>query len=250
MSDIATQERQKLPAPRKLSGREGLQDFMLDIRGKLAVDGNAIGGPINQFFYVAACLEGEAKALLRPYVAGVVEANAFAGQPQGLLRQVQAMLDNPHRRQQAGLRLVAGLRQAPSEKTSYYVARWEQLAYEAGANSWPDEAKILLLATGLKPATRRRLDSEEWAQGYDEFTRQLRGFDGVFDTGPGPDLGGGQQEETGDPMEIAVVSTNVQDGRCFYCGGKGHFRRNCPNRNRAGGQARTEGMPSTTGSQS
>ncbi|KPM36851.1 hypothetical protein AK830_g9711 [Neonectria ditissima] len=114
--------------------------------------------------------------------------------------------------------------------TSDYINRWEYTLFEAGADQWPDECKVLILAAGLKPSVKLRLDREEWPKGFTDFTKLLKGFDGVFGENQHAEpTNNNTLHQVGNAMQIDIVNTGSKlHRRCFNCNGIGHFKRNCP----------------------
>jgi hypothetical protein len=83
-----------LPDPEKFAGHQFTWDtWYPSIQAKLRIDGEAIGGPEAQFFYVYGRLEGKIQALVSPQLQ-VAEDNGEYD-PQELLNQLARLYDDP-----------------------------------------------------------------------------------------------------------------------------------------------------------
>jgi hypothetical protein len=72
------------------------------------------------------------------------------------------------------------LRQQYGEEIVELLAWFKRTTYEAGAESWPDGYKILLLINTLAAPARARLNRKEWPDNLEAFYTLLRRFDGIF----------------------------------------------------------------------
>ncbi|XDG01151.1 hypothetical protein ABKA04_000766 [Annulohypoxylon sp. FPYF3050] len=74
----AAQSRERLPHPSKLAHRDHTIAWMLEISAKLEIDGAAIGGEKEQFFYVYACLGPEAQVCVNDTFTTAEAAGTWA----------------------------------------------------------------------------------------------------------------------------------------------------------------------------
>ena len=62
-----------------------------------------------------------------------------------------------------------------------YLPRFERTLFEAGAENWPDDAKITTLVGGLSKEVKHRLDTQlTLPTEYDTFVRTLLTLSGHF----------------------------------------------------------------------
>ncbi|KAI0568465.1 hypothetical protein Alg130_12109, partial [Pyrenophora tritici-repentis] len=69
----------------------------------------------------------------------------------------QRLCHNP-REQQEAIQRFSLVRQRDEESLIAYLARFERLAYEAGASTWPDTSRISVLHRGLRSSLRQSLE--------------------------------------------------------------------------------------------
>ena len=92
--------------------------------------------------------------------------------PLALLEYLGRIYDDPNKVKKAGQRLIELWQGATS--VTVYIPQFERLLFEAGANAWPDDAKIITLVSGLNKNTRQRIDRQRaLPTDYDDFVRML-----------------------------------------------------------------------------
>ncbi|KAI0901894.1 hypothetical protein F4806DRAFT_444859 [Annulohypoxylon nitens] len=74
----AAQSRERLPHPSKLSHRDHTIAWIQELSAKLEIDGAAIGGEKEQFFYVYACLGPEAQTCVNDTFTAAEAAGTWA----------------------------------------------------------------------------------------------------------------------------------------------------------------------------
>lgn len=116
-----------------------LEAWLVEMRGKLAVDGIAIGGAAAQFFYVYSRLS-EFKEQFLPYVSTVM---VYDGQPEELLERVRRALEEPHKRRRAAINVVT-MRQGRQENVTTFLARHDVASYQGGATQFKEDIAAYL----------------------------------------------------------------------------------------------------------
>lgn len=194
-----------LPDPDKFSGSLISWDTWLpSIQAKLRIDGEAIGGPEAQFFYVYGRLEGKVQALVIPQLQVAEDLHEY--DPNALLQQLARLFDDPNKIRDAEDKLQS-LQQGPDDSLPTYLAKFERLLYKAKANLWPNTTKIALLRKGLNKAARARLDGQVLVpDNYNDFVTLLQKLSGRNGGGPRS----GSSTHTGDPMNIGAISVKEQ----------------------------------------
>lgn len=191
-----------LPDPEKFNGTQIMWDTWLpSIKAKLRIDGEAIGGPEAQFFYLYGRLEGKVQSLVTPQLT-VAEATQQYDRD-SILQQLARIYDDPHKIRDAEDKLQS-LEQGQTDSLPTYLAKFERLLYKAKANLWLDTTKIALLRKGLNKTARDRLDTQVLIPDkYDDFVALLQKLSGSSGSGSGtrPNHGGPKPE----PMQIGAI---------------------------------------------
>jgi hypothetical protein len=129
--------------------------------------------------------------------------------------------------------------------------RFEGVLFEAGADSWSDDAKITTLVSGLNKETRQRLDGQlTLPVTYDAFVRMMMTLGSRFgqsyegrSNDNGYSRGRASSKNNGNAMEweqvhtsaakVAPVASREQrqawrdTGKCVRCGSKNHWVNRC-----------------------
>ena len=95
------------------------------------------------------------QGLVIAYVRRLEERGEW--KPHALLEHLQRSYDDPNKAKKAGQRLRE-LQQGGTSATAY-LPRFERTLFKAGADAWPDDAKITTLVGGFNKDTRQRLNS-------------------------------------------------------------------------------------------
>ena len=228
--------KQVLPGVKEFSGKTKDWDvWSMSMKAKLRVDGAAIGNDEAQFFYVYSSLSTKVQALMLPIVRKGSEDEEW--DPETLVNHLRRTYDDPNKKKKAGQSLIE-LSQG-STHISVYIPQFERVLFEAGADTWPDDAKITTLVSGLNQGIRQRIDSQaSIPTTYDTFVRMIQTLGNQFGNGNG-NGGNGGNGNGGNGMDwvrtagvaIAVSKEKRQQwrnkGRCVRCGSKDHWVKDC-----------------------
>lgn len=224
------QRRQVLPEPERFTGRMRDWDtWVLTMKAKLQVDGIAIGDESAQFYYVYSSLSASVQGLVMAYVRRAEEKGEW--KPYALLEQLQRSYDDPNKAKKAGQRLRE--LQQGSTSAATYIPRFERTLFEAGADTWPDDAKITTLVGGLNKETKQRLNGQlELPSGYDAFVRTVLSLNGQFGQ-PAPQTMDWEPTRAAAARPAPTVSPSQrqkwrEDGKCVRCGSAKHWVSKCP----------------------
>jgi hypothetical protein len=124
--------------------------------------------PKAQYWYVYGCLDSKIQALILP----TATAGANVG-PDLILTALARVYDDPNRASRAAERLTK-INQFSDESFTAFLARFERILYEAGAQDWPDLARISALRNGLGPNLMKKLDVQITVPDkYNDFVKVL-----------------------------------------------------------------------------
>lgn len=245
-----TKGKQVLPGVREFSGKAKDWDvWSMSMKAKLRVDGAAIGNKEAQFFYVYSSLSTKVQALMLPVVQKGGEDEEW--DPDTLVNHLRRTYDDPNKKKKAGQSLIE-LSQGNTH-VSVYIPQFERVLFEAGADTWPDDAKITTLVSGLNRGIRHRIDSQASIPiTYNNFVRMLQTLGNQFGEGNGNGNGNNGNVSNGngsngngkgnsgmDWVRTAGVATAVSkekrqqwrdQGRCVRCGSKDHWIKDCSHR--------------------
>lgn len=237
----APRTRQVLPAPDRFTGRTKDWDtWAMGMRAKLQIDGDAIGSSEAQLYYVYNSLGPKVQGLVLTFVRQAQSNGKW--QPSALLEYLSRIYDDPNKEQKAGQQLLD--MQQGSTVISIYLPQFERVLYEAGADTWPDNAKIAALVGGLNKYTRQQLNGQlNLPTDYNGFLRVLQTLGNQFGPLYSNGNGNGNGNGTGSAMEweasrVAAVKTAPSvsksqrqdwrnEGRCVRCGSKKHWVKEC-----------------------
>ncbi|KAG9380167.1 hypothetical protein A1F94_009062 [Pyrenophora tritici-repentis] len=170
----------------------------------------------------------------------------------------QRLCHNP-REQQEAIQRFSLVRQRDEESLIAYLARFERLAYEAGASTWPDTSRISVLHRGLRSSLRQSLEESNdslFTIPYDEYVELVQSLD-RRSRRPQPPQQPKQVSRQLDPMDVDPIqvqsarvssvrkparrlsasSSDSSDERrayrlsnnlCLYCGAADHWISSCP----------------------
>jgi hypothetical protein len=193
-----------LPDPEKFNGQAHKFDTWLpSIKAKLRVDGPAIGDTVAQFYYIYLNIKSHVQAMVLPQLGQAEESQQWDFTT--ILNQLTQVYNNPNKVQEAEDKLLA-LKQG-TDSLSTYVAKFEQVLYEARGQDWPDVNKISAFCNSLNSTIRRRLAQQlNLPCKYTEFicvVQQLAGCS--FASSSGPSSSHLPSARNGEPMDLSTV---------------------------------------------
>lgn len=167
--------RPRLPDPPRFDGKPfTLRTWLPSIRAKLRSD--QLAGA-DAFDYVWDRLEQPQQASILHLRQSAEEAQSW--DPETVFAFFQRLCHNP-REQQEAVQRYTSVRQREEESLIAYLARFERLAYEADASSWPDVSRVTTLHRGLRPALRQSLEESNdslFSLIYDEYVELAQRYD-------------------------------------------------------------------------
>ena len=135
-----------LPDPEKFTGKSYKYDtWLAAIKAKLRIDSVTIGDDLAQFYYVYLNLDTSVQALVLPQLSAAEDNQVW--DYKSLLNQLALVYSNPNKIREAEDHLYQ-LHQG-TDNISTFLAKFEQLLYEAKGQNWPDTNKISVLRNGL-----------------------------------------------------------------------------------------------------
>ncbi len=167
----ASRSHHSIPDPEKFDGTtERWDTWYPQIQGKLRIDGRAIGTSEAQFFYVYSNLDSKVQGMVLPQLRQAEETRSW--DPRAILADLRRIYHDPLRKPKAQV----ALQEICQGDDSFVVfhAKFERLLYEAEANRWSDQAKIVLLRVRISPALQEKLKAHTTLPTcYTEFVNTL-----------------------------------------------------------------------------
>ena len=123
--------RQVFPEPDRFTGRTKDWDtWLITMRAKLQIDGDAIGGDEVKFYYIYSSLGAKVQGLVLTFVRRAQKDEDW--KLLALLDYLERIYDDPNKTKKAGQRLIE-LRQETMTITAY-LPQFEKTMFEAGAD--------------------------------------------------------------------------------------------------------------------
>ncbi|KAJ5472143.1 retrotransposon gag protein [Penicillium diatomitis] len=145
ISTTVRRPRSRLPDPPPFAGNvNDWGTWRITMENKLAVDGEAIGSKQDQFMYVFSRLEKLAWKNTGTYVK---HSRDTAG-PDDLLAYLEGIYGDPNAQSRAARRLHQ-IKQTNRQPFTRFLPKLEKEFADAGAMSWPDEARRQILLGAL-----------------------------------------------------------------------------------------------------
>jgi len=190
-----------LPDPDKLASQAQYDTWLPEVKAKLEVDADAIGGPKAQFWYLYGRLDAKTKALVLAQVHGGADQH-----PAAIFDQLDRVFESPNKVRRAQDRL-AELKMG-TDSFSFYLAKFERALHEGKASEWPDEIKISHLRRGIAEWMKRRLDVQlALPTEYSAFVSTLHQLAGMTNNYGGAGRSGNDHgQKNGDLMDISAVN--------------------------------------------
>ena len=159
-----------LPNPEKFSNASQYHTWLPLIKAKLWIDAKVISNNKVQFFYLYKNLDFKIQLIILPYLATAEDDSVWDYNI--ILNQLDRVYNNPNKKDSAAARLQfikQGL-----DLVFIFLAKFERLLYEVGANSWPVATKISILRNGVNDQLKAKLDIQlELPETYDKFVKAL-----------------------------------------------------------------------------
>ncbi len=137
--------RPRIPDPVRFQGdRSEWLSWRTMMAAKLKVDHAAIGSLSDQFVYIYSRLEGNAWKNITTFV----NTHADDGTPKSLISYLDRIYGDPNAQSRAA-RTLYDMKQGEKQPFAKFLPLLEKTFAEAGALSWPDDAKVPLLLKAL-----------------------------------------------------------------------------------------------------
>lgn len=253
----------RLPDPEKFNGEDASQFpiFQQNIRAKLAVDAAAIGGSVEQAYYVYGRLTGKAAVRLLPWISTTESMVPGSLSVENMMVQLEKAFADPNLRTKAITKLMI-LRQKGRE-IGEFLAEFEQHVIQAGGILWSDDVKVGYLQNALNPRLLQGLVGTRPTESYADFCNQLRLVEEQLDRAhratrftpgrsyPTSATTSNHNRSSTTPMDweptkVGAIRTEGNGARrraprvdrqeierrrtnrlCIRCGGEGHFINKC-----------------------
>jgi hypothetical protein len=177
--DTPKRQKERLPTVPEFSGkRHGWEEWLLQMKLKLAIDGPAIGSELEKFAYIVSRLRDDAAKATRAYCAQHLTNNT--GNSKDLLKYLETTYGDPNKRERA-LQDLHQLRQGEKENFASFLPKFETILANAGllshdnSDDWNFQ-KIGYLKHALNKDMRERLVglSNVAPKDYAEFVSYLQ----------------------------------------------------------------------------
>ncbi|KAK7178766.1 pol-like protein [Paraphaeosphaeria sporulosa] len=119
------------------------------------------------------------RAKLRSDQLTRADAFNYSWDPEDIFSFFQRLCHNP-REQQEAIQRFSLVRQREDESLIAYLARFERLAFEAKATTWPDVSRVTTLHRGLRPTLRQFLEESNdsiFGLQYPEYVELVQSYD-------------------------------------------------------------------------
>lgn len=174
--------------------------------------------------------------------------------PEDIFSFFQRLCHNP-REQQEAIQRFSLVRQREDESLIAYLARFERLAFEAKATTWPDVSRVTTLHRGLRPTLRQFLEESNdsiFGLQYPEYVELVQSYDRRArrpqNQHPNQHLNQYPKPARPEPMDVdparvrlarpsSALSTSSSTSRrahrlendlCLCCGADDHWISDCP----------------------
>lgn len=263
VAPTVVRRRARMPDPEKFTGEDLslYPQFRQNLRMKLSVDGDFIGGVLEQAYYAYGRLTGQASVRILPYVTTIETSLPGSLDIHSLLDYMDRTFADPETRTRAITKLTT-LRQRNREFRDFH-AEFEQTMIEANGLFWSDEVKIGYLQNALSARLLQGLIGTLPSTSYNEYVSQLRRIEQQVDlaararnaTRPWPNhathqgrtthsntnamdweptkvnaMSSGRGDSQGKPatwVDVKEIERRRTNNLCLRCGGNGHFVREC-----------------------
>jgi hypothetical protein len=159
--------------PRFSGKRKDFKAWALEARAKIGIDGDSIGNPYAQFYYIYSRMESSAQLFVLAHVQEMDRQGLST--PQNLLQYLESIYIDPNEVARARDRLREE-KQKGNESFTFYLPKFERLLAEAELTDAPEGVKISYLEGNISIDLRRALIGREKPQSYVAYVRTLLGL--------------------------------------------------------------------------
>ena len=136
---LLRKKKMRLPDPPKFSGkRSEFRIWKIEMNNKLATDGDAIGGNVDQFRYIFSRLDTEPQGMVAAFAE--VGGNGYQYDPQDFMRYLETCKGDPNAAQRA-LERLGVLRQRGDESFGTFLLKFERESPMPGDRDGLTESK-------------------------------------------------------------------------------------------------------------
>ena len=154
-TDIPMRPREKLPTLSEFDGKRHLwEQWCLQAKLKLTVDGEAIGTALDQFAYVYSRLRDDAAKATQAYC--MQHLTSGTGNGQDLLEHMNTSYGDPNKKERA-LQDLHNLQQRDRESFATFLPKFETVLANAGGTEYSDSQRIAYLKHALNKELREKL---------------------------------------------------------------------------------------------
>jgi hypothetical protein len=201
----STKPRSSLPDPEKFNGQVHKFDTWLpSIKAKLRVNGEAIGDPTAQFYYIYLNLESHVQAIVLPQLSQAEDDQAWSYV--SILDQPSRIYSNPNKVQEAEDMLYS-LKQG-TDSLHAFITKFEYILYEVRRGDWNDVNKITAFRQGLNTTIKNRLAQQlNLPRTYAKFIETVQQLAGRSSTYEYRDSNKKPYHSRGDTRDTSVINT-------------------------------------------